>query len=97
MDDILEFVIDLLLDIGTEVAGSKKTPKWLRCPLIALFILLYTALTLGLLIGGVLVWSESPLFSVLLILAGLVIGFLGIRKLLKERRQRESKKIEPFL
>ena len=38
MDDIVEFIVELVLDIFVEVGMSKKMPKWLR--IIVLLILL---------------------------------------------------------
>lgn len=95
MDDFIEFIVDLVLDIGTELVKSEKTPKWLRTILAAIFILLAAALSIGLLVVGVIHWSESPVLSAILILAGLLLLFFGGRQLYRDYRKKKDS--ETFL
>lgn len=97
MDDIIEFIIEIFLDIGSEIATDNKAPKWLRYPLIVLFLILYAAVTIGLLICGIVFIEENTIFS--LILIGVAILFIlgGIYKFRKQYRKIKSDQIEPNL
>ena len=92
MDDIIEFLLDLVFEVGSEVAASKKTPKWIRYPLIGLFLLLYAVIAIGSIILGILIWEESIPFGLVLIILGFVITVCGFFKI----RKKFQKKTEPL-
>ena len=92
MDDIIEFILEFVLEIGAEVAADRKVPKWIRYPLLVFFLLLYASITVGLLVCGVLIFEESPVFAIILIVVGLFILGGGIFKFRKTHlRNKENK------
>lgn len=96
MDDIIEFLLDLVFEIGSEVAASQKAPKWIRYPLIGLFLLLYAVIAIGSVVVGFMILDESIPFALILIGIGLVIMVFGFFKIRKEYRKRAAAKVEPF-
>ena len=44
MEDILEFIAEVLFDISVEVIQNKKISKWIRYPLFGFISVLYTFL-----------------------------------------------------
>lgn len=92
MDDIIEFLVELILEIGSVAADSEETPRLIRKILIGIFITLYFAVTSGLFVTGILLWYTSHLFSVILIGFGIIFLFGGI---LKYQHEKKKSRIEP--
>lgn len=38
MDELIEFILDLLLEGGIELSANKKVSKWIRYPIIAFLL-----------------------------------------------------------
>lgn len=94
LDLILEFIIDLVFELGAEVAGSQKVPKWIRYLLLAFFSLFSCAIVLLLIGCGIVYMNESPFLSTILIIAGVAIVTLGYLKIRKRYRARKEERNE---
>ncbi len=97
MDDVIAFIIELVFDIGSEVASDKKAPKWIRYPLIILVLIFYAAVTIGLLICGFIFIEENTILS--LIIIGVAILFIigGARTFHKKYQRKKNDQIEPYV
>lgn len=95
MDDLIEFLIELIFDIGEAAAESSRTPAWLRRLLRWTFCIFAAAVILGLTVIGILIIPENPVPGAIVFLLGLVLLFLGIRRLLKHRRSQEEATLDP--
>ncbi len=94
LDCIFEFIFELLFDLGAEAAGSKRVPKWIRYPLLAFYILFSCAIVLLLIGCGIVYMNESPFFSILLIIGGVVIATLGYLKIRKRYHAQKKERNE---
>lgn len=70
MDDLIEFILELIIDGCIEFLPDKKIPKWLRV-IMALVIL---AVAIGVIVLGVVLLRASIIVGVGMIIIG--IGFL---------------------
>lgn len=95
MDDLIEFLLELVFDIGEAAVESKGTPSWLRRLLLWIFGIFAAAVTLGLIILGILTLSQNTLPAVLLLALGLLFLILGLRRLRKYRRTHEAAALDP--
>ena len=91
MDIIFEFLGEFLLEGTIEVSKSKKVSKWIRYPLIALIVLFFTLVIVGIFALGIIALKENLLLSVILILLSLFMVVAGI---LKFRKTYIDKKVE---
>ena len=80
MDFLIEFITELILEGTFELSKNKKTPKWLRYPLIILVSLFFIAIILIIFITGYLALKEIPLLGIFLILLSLIFSVLSINK-----------------
>lgn len=83
----MEFLIDLIVEIIVEglfeLATNKKINKFIRYPLLALFIMLYLGMMLLLILLGISYYKENNFVAFILwglALGLLIISVLGIRK-----------------
>ena len=83
----MEFLIDLIGEIIVEglfeLATNKKINKFIRYPLLALFIMLYLGMMLLLILLGISYYKENNFVAFILwglALGLLIISVLGIRK-----------------
>ncbi|MBE5936920.1 MAG: hypothetical protein E7265_02690 [Lachnospiraceae bacterium] len=89
MELIFEFLFELLIEGGIEVAGNKKVSKWIRIPLIIIFSVgILFILGLGGFLGLSLI-AENSVTSVCIgiFIIGLmiVLTIIGIRKIIKRK------------
>ena len=97
MDDILEFVFELVMEIALGIAEDTSKPKWLRY-LAGGLMGIGVAAILGFFVWvGIHVWTASQTggiiyFAVLLLIALLLTVFL----LRKRRKARKNKELEPL-
>lgn len=95
MDDLIEFLLEVVFDIGEAAAESGRTPAWLRRLLRGIFCVFAAAVILGLTVIGILIIPENPFPGTIVFLLGLLLLFLGIRRLIKHRRSQEEAALDP--
>lgn len=83
MEDLIEFILDLLVDSGMEVVSNKKISKKIRIPILIFLILIFFSVITLLIILGVLISKESVLGGLLITLLGIILLFLMILKFKK--------------
>ena len=62
MDDVIEFILELILEGTIEISSNKKVPKWIRYPLIALIVLIFAIVTFGLIIFGIYISKKKYIY-----------------------------------
>lgn len=80
MEFIIEFLIELILEGSFELSKTKKTPKWLRYPLIIFVILFFIGIISIILLTGYLALSENILLGTIIIIIGLLFLIVSIYK-----------------
>ena len=75
MEFLCELVFDLIFEGGMEVTFNRKISKWVRYPILGIFILLFLGIIFLILFLGVTVLSTTIIGGVFIILLGLF--FLG--------------------
>ena len=91
MDIVFEFLVELLAEGTIEISKSKKVSKWLRYPLIALIVLFFSLVILGIFALGIIMLKENLLLSVILILLSLFMLIAGILKFRKTYMDKKKK------
>jgi len=81
MEWLFEFIFELVLDGSMEISKSKKVPKYIRYPLIAILFLFVLAVIGLILYAGVLCFSENMLAGIFFILIGLFMVIMGVIKI----------------
>ena len=95
MDELIEFILDLLLEGGIELSANKKVSKWVRYPIIAFLFLFFTIVIFGMLILGILMIEESILVSFIFVTCGIamLIGIvIKFKKTYLEHKKNSGKK-----
>ena len=90
MDELIEFILDLLLEGGIELSTNKKVSKWIRYPIIVFLLLFFTVVIFGIFILGIMLIEESIIASLLLIACGIVMlggSILKFKKIYLEHKQ----------
>ena len=80
MEFLCELVFELIFEGGLEVTSNRKISKWIRYPLLGIFILLFLALIFLVLFMGVSALSTSIIGGVFVILIGLFLFGASIYK-----------------
>lgn len=83
MEYIIEFILELIIEGSIELSQSKKVPKIIRYFLISIIVLFFLIVTLGLIIGGILILNKNLLIGIFIIGIGI---FLFIASLYKFRK-----------
>ena len=73
MEDLIEFLIELVFEAGVEASENKKVPKALRVLLAIIIILLYLLSAGLILLVGVLMLEETILGGITMLTLGVVI------------------------
>ena len=84
MDLIIEFILELFLEGTIEISSNKKTPKWIRYPLTTIIVLFTSIMIIGIFYLGIIIYKDNILFSLILILFGIIFLISGINKLKKQ-------------
>ena len=95
MEDLLEFILELILDGGIELSSNKKISKWLRYPLILIISLLFIAIISLIFYLGISIYQESIALSIALIILSIAMLIGGINKFKEmylENREEDNKK-----
>ena len=96
MDDLLEFVFEVIFEIGEEVSNDKKISKWIRYPIMVLMGIFYIGVIGLLFVVGLSALKENLLFGLFLIglalffAIGLFVKFRKIYKLKKNGGSNEE-------
>lgn len=80
MDFIFELVFELLFEGGTEVTSNRKISKWIRYPLLGLFILIFMGIISLLIFFGVSFLKESVIGGIFIIAIGIILFVASIFK-----------------
>jgi len=86
LDDILEFLIELILDGMVEAAGDKQVPKPVRVVLSVILAVVFLGFF------GLLLWigiSNESVLMVVLSVALLIAAVIGIRYKVKKLRHKK--------
>ncbi len=73
MEGLIEFLIELIFEVGVEASENKKVPKFLRVLLAIIIILLYLLGTGAILFVGVLMLEETILGGIAMLALGVII------------------------
>ncbi len=93
MDDILEFLFELLLEVSVAVIKSSKIPKYIRYPLIGFLALCFIAVFGLIFFVGILLLKENLFFGIFLILVGfflLIVSVIELRKAYKAYKKAKN-------
>ena len=84
MEYVIEFILELLVDGTIEILPNKKVSKWIRYPLVGLFMF---AVIIGILVFGLLILGESIIAGILMLALGIALLVCAIYKTVKVIRQ----------
>lgn len=73
MEDLIEFLIELVFEAGVEASENKKVPKALRVLLAIIIILVYLLANGLILFVGILMLEETILGGIVMLALGVVI------------------------
>ncbi len=73
MEDLIEFLIELVFEAGVEASENKKVPKALRVLLAIIIILVYLLANGLILFVGILMLEETILGGIAMLALGIVI------------------------
>ena len=91
MDFLIELIGDILIEGSFELATNKKVSKWIRCPILSLFIIFYSAIILGILFVGINTINENFWLSIFLIVVSLLL-FVGTIIAIKRKLNNKDEK-----
>lgn len=80
MDDLLEFILELILEGTVEISKNNKITKWIRYPLIFIVSILFLAVILLILFIGISIYKESIALSIAFIILSIALLIGGIKK-----------------
>ena len=92
MDELIEFILELLLEGTVELSSNRKVPKYIRYPLIFLITLFFLVLIIGIFIIGILLIDENILVGLLFIVLSIIFGIGSIKKFKKLYLQKKNEK-----
>lgn len=95
MDDLIEFLLEIVLEGSIELSSNKKVPNWIRYPLIFIISLLFLAVLGVIFFGGFTALEDNVLFGIIMFALGIFIligGVIKVRRIYNERnKERENK------
>ena len=80
MGYLIEFLIELILDGTFELSQTKKTPNWLRIPLIILVLFILIGPIILIFLTAFLALKEYTLLSIILFIIGILFTIVSIYK-----------------
>lgn len=83
MDDLLEFVLELILEGSIELSSNNKITKWIRYPLIFIISILFLAIIILIFYLGILIYPNSIALSIAFIILSIALFIGGINKFKK--------------
>lgn len=102
MDYLIEFLIELILEGSFELSQTKKTPNWLRIPLIILILLILVGSIALIFLTAFLSIKEYTLLSIILFIIGIIFTTVSIYKfrhiyLKRDPNSKDAKIWEKFI
>lgn len=94
MDDLIEFILELLLEGGIELSSNKKITKWIRYPLIFIISILFLLVVALIFYLGIWIYKESIALSIAFIILSVAMLYGGINKFKKiylEKKENNNK------
>ena len=83
MEYIIEFILELILDLGVEASKSIKVPKFVRLILITIISLVFIAVISLIIFMGIAITKKDILGGIIVILLGLIMLISAIIKFRK--------------
>lgn len=94
MDDLIEFILELLLEGGVELGSNKKVTKWIRYPLIFIISILFLLVVALIFYLGIWIYKESIALSIAFIILSVAMLYGSINKFKKiylEKKENNNK------
>ena len=94
MDDLIEFILELLLEGGIELSSNKKVTKWIRYPLIFIISILFLLVVALIFYLGIWIYKESIALSIAFIILSVAMLYGSINKFKKiylEKKENNNK------
>ncbi len=88
MDDILEFIFELIFEGAVEICGNQKISRWIRYPIMTLILLFCIAVILGMFAISWMALKENVLISILIAAISIALTVALILKIRKEYLKR---------
>lgn len=80
MEDIIEFILELILEGSIELSSNKKLTKWIRYPLIFIISIFFLAIILLIFILGIYIYKDSIPLSIAFIILSIALFIGAINK-----------------
>ena len=80
MNFIIELLVELILEGTFELSKTKKTPNWLRYPLIIIIFLIFLGSAVIILLTGYLGLKDIPILGILILILGITYIIVFIKK-----------------
>ena len=93
MEDIIEFILELILEGGIEASKNKKIPKFIRYPLILITILFFIAIIGLIFFVGIMLLKDSIIGGIFIISIGVFMFIDTIIRFKKEYLIKKEKKL----
>lgn len=84
MEDILEFLLELVLEGGEELCRSRRVSKWIRYPIMILMSLMFVGVIFLMFYISWISWKENALFSIVMAAFGIILIVALVFKIRKE-------------
>lgn len=92
MEDLFEFIVELVIEGSIEASKSSKIPKFIRYPLIVIISLFFIAVIGLILFAGIISLKENILPGIFFILIGLLMLIISVIKFRKIYLMKRNKK-----
>ena len=83
MDFLIELIFELIFDGTIEISKNRKVPKIIRYPLIAIIVMFFAAIIIGLFIIGIIFMKDNILVGILCIVVSIIFLISAIIKFKK--------------
>lgn len=94
MEFLLELLLELIIEGSISLSTNKKVSKIIRYPLIILIILFFSAILIGLLWLGILIWKSNHYASLFIIIVDIILiisFFYRFKKIYQEYQEKNAK------
>ncbi len=93
MNELLEFIAELVFEGSMEISKSKNVPKYIRYPLIVIIGLFFVLIIGIIFLVGIISLKENAALGIFFILLGLFILVMSVvkfRKVVLAKRRKEN-------
>lgn len=84
MEDILEFLLELVFEGGEELCRSRRVSKWIRYPIMILMSLMCAGIIFLMFFISWISWKENVLISIVMAAFGIILIVALVLKIRKE-------------